>query len=415
MHTLTSGKSKVHHVPARTAEGIGFQDGLSLYLCGRDSFNGVAHEGGTVTCRNCITKLAQAELRARREADIRRQRAEDAAAYEALAVRQAEELAARRAAVVVPAVHVVELKAQTNYGADHWVSDEALDGPRTVYRMHSRYGRGTMRFSVMYVGPEGEARRVHQGPVIPGPYCALIPLSSVISAWAGPKERYVEVKEGDVLLLNGVPMILIDDDTLAYPHAVSPAEYGARMAARVVRGLADAASTERDQAERLGDDAKAERLKTRRWTLLDGVKAIKELWKDGPTVLPYTVSPEPVRVVPFKEQLPHLADGDSLRVLGSETLGGEPGVWAQRVYPDGQRAETDWWPLKYLVADEASAYVPFRAHLLERTDGRTYEVLGSENSATLGRPGVWLNPTDEDRPRWVANDILGRNFTAYRS
>lgn len=411
MRTMTSGKGKAHHVPANEAE----LDGFKFYLCKRSSANAVVHANAEPTCQDCRYALKRAETLARGE-DLRRtSRAQDAAAYEALAQRQAEELAARRAAVVVPAVHAVELKAQTNYGVDHWVSDDSLDGPRTVYRMHSRYGRGTMRFSIMYVGPEGEARRVHQGPIIPGPYCALIPLSSVISAWAGPKERYVEVQEGDVLLLNGVPMIVIDDDTLGYPHAVSPAEYGARMAARVVRGLADAASTERDNAERLGDDAKAERLKTRRWTLLDAVKAIKEMWKDGPTVLPYTVSLEPVRVAPFKEQFLYLADGDRIRVLGSETLGGEPGVWAQRVYPDGHGAETDWWPLKYLVADEASAYAPFRSHLLERTDGRTYEVLGSENSATLGRPGVWLNPTDEDRPRWVANDILARNFTAHRS
>lgn len=415
MRTLTSGKGKVHHIPAREDIAPENPRGLTTFLCGRSTIEGKTNPSSTPTCKGCLGKLRVDEFEAYYERQRRAQRAEDAAAYEALAKRQAEELAARKAAVVRPTVHVVELAPLTSYGADHWTSDDrADDTPRTVYRMHSRYGRGTMRFSIMYVGPEGEARRVHQGPIIPGPYCALIPLSSVISAWAGPKERYVEVQEGDVLILNGLPMILIDDDALGYPHAVSVAEYGARMAARVVRGLADAASTERDQAERVGDETKAERLKARRWALLDGVKAIKEMWQDGPTVLPYSAMPEPKPEVPeFHEHVLNLDDGDRLRVLGSETLGGEPGVWVQRIHGDtGYAAEKDWWPLKYLIQDGATAYAPFRSHLLERTDGRLYEVLGSETDAITGLRGVWMNPTEDDHPRWVAEDILLRNFHA---
>lgn len=416
MRTLTSGKGKIHHLPKRREDEI--KGAYTVYLCGRGSDNAVTHNNvvlpGKVTCQGCQGQLRVAEFEAYYEGQRRQQRAEDAAAYEALAKRQAEELAARKAAVVKPAVHVVELRPQTNYGADHWISDDSVDGPRTVYRMHSRYGRGVMRFSVMYVGPEGEARRVHQGPIIPGPYCALIPLSSVISAWAGPKERYVEVKEGDVLVLNGLPMILIDDDHLSYPHAVSVAEYGARMAARALRTLADAAADERHKAEREGDEDKAERLKTRRWVLQDGILAIKKMWQDGPTVLPYAVTPEPKAQAPeFHQHHLTLEDGDRLRVLGSETLGGEPGVWATRLYKEDDReAETDWWPLKYLVEDGATAYAPFRSHLLERTDGRLYEVLGSERCTVTGLPGVWLNPTDDDHPRYVAEDILLRNFAA---
>lgn len=341
MRTLTSGNGKVHHIPARTDLAPENPRGLTTFFCSRDTLNGKTHNHSAPTCKACLHKLQAAEVDAYKERERRRQRAEAAAAYEALAKRQEEELAARRAAVVIPAVHVVELKAQTNYGADHWVSDDAVDGPRTVYRMHSRYGRGHMRFSVMYVGPKGEARRVHQGPIIPGPYCALIPMSTVISAWAGPKERYVDVQEGDVLLLNGLPMILIDDETLGYPHAVSPAEYGARMAARELVKLADAAAAERTAAERAMDYTKADRLKARRWTLLDGVKAVKEMWKDGPTVLPYTISPEPEpeveQAVEYRDTYVQYA-GHAYRVLGSEGDSVRYGLWVQHAQNDDEPA-----------------------------------------------------------------------------
>lgn len=403
MRTLTSGKGKVHHVPARHDIAPESPRGLTMFLCGRSTIDGKPHGYAAPTCQGCLGKLRTDEFEAHWEAERRRQREADAAAYELIKAREEQEKVKRLAARVTPAVHVVQLAALPNYGVDHWTSGQPMHGdqePRTIYRMHSRYGRGHMRFTVLYVGPDGEARRSHQGPILPGPYCALVPMSSVISAWAGPRENTVEVKEGDVFILNGHPMILIDDAALDYPHAVTPAEYGARLAAREVAKLRKEKLTASD--DRAWDAA-----------LQEAQTRITALYRNGHTVLPHrTDAPSEVETVEFREHVLYLGDGDRLRVLGSETLGGEPGVWAQRLYPNDQGAERDWWPLKYLVADEASAFEPFRGHFLSRSDGRVYEVLGSETDTVTGLRGVWMNPTDDDHPRWVAEDILVRDFHA---
>lgn len=400
MRTYTSGKGKVHHVPARDERGMGFMEGFVLFLCGRDTTNPVPHEGQSVqpTCKGCLGKLRTEEFEGYWENQRRAQREADAAAYEALAKREAEEKTAREAARVTPAVHVVGLVALPNYGEDNWGSDNSGVGePRLVYRMHSKYGRGVMRFTIFYIGPNGEARRTHGGPILAGPYCALVPMSSVISAYSGPPEKSVEVKEGDVLLLNGVPMILIDDDPWGYPHAVTPAEYGARLAAREVRKLRTAKISTADRAP---------------WdaAIQEAELAVTALYRQGHTVLPFAFDAPEVR--PVVEHVLHLNDGDHLRVLGSETIAGEPGVWATRFYPDGGESDTSWWPLKYLVEDEASAYEGFRMHTVQRTDGVEFHVLGSETDRVTGLRGVWLNPCGDDHPRWVAEDILLRNFLA---
>lgn len=404
MRTYTSGKGKVHHVPARDERGMGFMEGFVLFLCGRDTTNPVPHEGQSVqpTCKGCLGKLRTEEFEGYWENQRRAQREADAAAYEALAKREAEEKAAREAARVTPAVHVVGLVALPNYGEDNWGSDNSGVGePRLVYRMHSKYGRGVMRFTIFYVGPNGEARRTHGGPILAGPYCALVPMSSVISAYSGPPEKSVEVKEGDVLLLNGVPMILIDDDPWGYPHAVTPAEYGARLAAREIKNL------RKENLTASGEHA---------WgmALQEAQTRITGLYRNGHTVLPFAFDPPAVE--PSVEHVLHLKDGDRLRVLGSETIAGEPGVWATRLYPSGEEAETEWWPLKYLVADEASAFERYRPHIVERTDGRLYLVLGTEADPVTGLPGVWLDPIgDSNHARFVAQDILTRNFAAFRN
>jgi hypothetical protein len=400
MRTLTSGKGKVHHVPARSDIAPENPRGWTIFLCGRGSGNAQGHGASTPTCQGCQGKLRMDEFEAYYEAQRRKQRAEDAAAYERLAQRKAQEKAARKAARVTPAVHVVELKALPNYGEDNWTSDASATGePRLVYRMHSKYGRGNVRFTIFYVGPDGEARRTHGGPVLAGPYCALVPMSSVISAHAGPREEAVEVKEGDVLILNGTPMILIDDQPYEYPHAVTPAEYGARLAAREVANL------RKEKLTATGEHAWA-------MALQEVQTRIARLYCNGHTVLPFAFEPPALAV----EHVLHLDDGDQLRLLGSETVGGERGVWAQRIQSvSGYVGETDWWPLKYLVEDGASAYAPFRAHFLEHVSGRLFEILGSETDRVTGLRGVWANPIDDDHPRWVAEDILLLNFRAHSS
>lgn len=331
MRTYTSGKGKVHHVPARTEDGIGFMAGFTLYLCGRDSGNAVTHEGQAPTCQNCLGKLRVDEMEANWEAERRRIRAEEAAAYERIAQREAEEKAAREAARVTPAVHVVGLVALPNYGEDNWGSGNSGVGEsRLVYRMHSKYGRGVMRFTIFYVGPNGEARRTHGGPILAGPYCALVPMSSVISAYSGPPEKSVEVKEGDVLLLNGVPMILIDDQRYEYPHAVTPAEYGARLAAREVRKLREAKISTTDRAP---------------WdaALQEAEVAVTALYRNGHTVLPFAFeppaeeAPEPEVAAEYRDTYVQYA-GHAYRVLGSEGDSVRYGLWVQHAQNDDEPA-----------------------------------------------------------------------------
>lgn len=324
MRTLTSGKGKVHHLPAHNPRGIGFQIGFTIYACGRDSLNAVEHESTAPTCKVCQGKLRTAEFEAYWEAQRRQQRADEAAAYERIAQREAEEKAIREAARVTPAVHVVDLKSLPSYGEDHWDSQTSDEQARVVYRMHSRYGRGVLRFGVFYVGPNGEARRTHGGPILSGPYCALIPLATVISAWAGPREESVEVKEGDVLLLNGVPMILIDDQRYDYPHAVTPAEYGARLAAREVRKLRDAKISTTDRAP---------------WdaALQEAELAVTSLYRNGHGALPFAfdspaaeVVPEPEAEQPVEYRDSYVSyAGHAYRVLGSEGDALRYGLWVQ--------------------------------------------------------------------------------------
>jgi hypothetical protein len=333
MRTLTSGNSKVHHIPARTDVAPENPRGLTTFFCSRDTLHGRTHASATATCKGCLIKLQAAEADAYKERERRRQRAEEAAAYERIEKREAEEKAAREATRVTPAVHVVELKALPNYGEDIWTSDASGTGePRLVYRMRSKYGRGNMRFTIFYVGPDGEARRVHGGPVLSGPYCALVPMSSVISAYPGEREEAVEVKEGDVLVLNGAPMILIDDQPYDYPHAVTPAEYGARLAAREVAKLRSANIRTADRAP---------------WdaALQEAHDGITSLYRNGHTVLPFAfespaaeVAEEPrpeSEPVEYRDTYVQYA-GHPYRVLGSEGDSVRYGLWVQHAQNDDE-------------------------------------------------------------------------------
>lgn len=122
---------------------------------------------------------------------------------------------------------------------DQWTSVDAFtpgNGEWIEYRVYSRYTRRVERFSLLYVGPEGECRRVMHGPVVPGPYAAMIPQATVISAHpqARPAQT-VELEEGDMIVLNGVPMMIIDDRAMDYPQLVTPAEFGDRMILALAR------------------------------------------------------------------------------------------------------------------------------------------------------------------------------------
>lgn len=115
---------------------------------------------------------------------------------------------------------------------DQWVSVDQFNGTGEwiEYRAYSRYTRRRERFSLLYVGPEGECRREYQGPVLPGPYAAMIPQATMISAHPQARPvQTVELEEGDMIVFNGLPMMLIDDRAMDYPQLVTPAEFGDRM------------------------------------------------------------------------------------------------------------------------------------------------------------------------------------------
>lgn len=129
---------------------------------------------------------------------------------------------------------------------DHWDSKAAYTGGEGDWVEYSVRVRGSrVRHTVMYVGPDGTCRREQGGPIVPGPYGALIPQASVIAAYALPKaQEIVELDDGDVIVCNGTPLVvwhnfyreamLLDLDGLERRDPEAAAE--------ALRGLADQAN-----------------------------------------------------------------------------------------------------------------------------------------------------------------------------
>lgn len=108
-------------------------------------------------------------------------------------------------------VHVAEVKAAPSYGTDNWMTPDLTDNV-TKIRMYSKHQHAVCTWAVMYVGPEGSCRRVFQGPIEPGPYAALIPEATCISATRVPGDAAPvdELAEGDIVVIRGVAF-RIDD------------------------------------------------------------------------------------------------------------------------------------------------------------------------------------------------------------
>jgi hypothetical protein len=96
-----------------------------------------------------------------------------------------------------------------------------------IIRCHSRYARHEVRLGICYVGPEGTCRRVHGGPLEPGPYAYLFPHDTVIDNYGGTaaESRVLTdhglefpVKVGDVLLIRDTRFRLVEPNPRAeYP------------------------------------------------------------------------------------------------------------------------------------------------------------------------------------------------------
>lgn len=88
---------------------------------------------------------------------------------------------------------------------DKWRSD-------AIIQIEGVPTRWAARWSVGYVGPEGTARRVMGGPVLPGPYAYFYGLAGVIDNYGGSgaenaraeaEGRFFTVAPGDELDFNG--------------------------------------------------------------------------------------------------------------------------------------------------------------------------------------------------------------------
>lgn len=119
----------------------------------------------------------------------------------------------------VAAVHVADV-VPSRYAdqVDTWTSPDFTDDT-TKIRLHSRHQGHTCTWTLLYVGPDGACRRVHQGPIEPGPYAALIPEATCISDTRLPGDRaaVVELAAGDLVIIRGVAF-RIDDTRGRFGH-----------------------------------------------------------------------------------------------------------------------------------------------------------------------------------------------------
>lgn len=127
----------------------------------------------------------------------------------------------------VPARPRVTMRRAPEYGKDFWVSQNV------ELVMGCRYLRGRgCRFSVMWLGAAGRARREYQGPIVAGPFGDLIPQATVMSAWPQELLPGIAVRTGDevdlVLVAEGqsegdaptTRVRVTDDDPRGYPDLV---------------------------------------------------------------------------------------------------------------------------------------------------------------------------------------------------
>ena len=102
-----------------------------------------------------------------------------------------------------PVTHIAEVKPY-DIGPDSWITPDFTNNI-TKIRLYGRHQGRVCTWSVLFVGPEGACRRVQGGPVEPGPYAALIPDSTVISAvrMPGDAPRTQHLVEGDLVVVRG--------------------------------------------------------------------------------------------------------------------------------------------------------------------------------------------------------------------
>lgn len=109
-------------------------------------------------------------------------------------------------------VHVAEVVPSRYADQIHtWVTPDFTDDV-TKIRLYSRHQRSVCTWSVLFVGPGGSCRREFEGEILPGPYAALIPEATCISATRLPGDRAETdlLAEGDIVAIRGLAF-RIDD------------------------------------------------------------------------------------------------------------------------------------------------------------------------------------------------------------
>lgn len=105
---------------------------------------------------------------------------------------------------------------------------EKLDSSN-VLRVYSKFARDIVRMKIGYITAQGSARKVQDGPLVPGPWAYTYPLSSAITAdprhsTAAESERLTsagvewQVKVGDLFVMDGHLWQLTEDR----PHSDYP-------------------------------------------------------------------------------------------------------------------------------------------------------------------------------------------------
>jgi len=140
----------------------------------------------------------------------------------------------------------------SQYGEqDQWKSADQYDAARgnvewVEVRCHAKYTRRVERFSVGYVGPNGKARLVYQGPEVAGPTGYLVPQCSVIANTPVARARYIDAQVGDTLIMpGGQRMVIVEDSPRTnYPRLVAEVEAGLNAAIDTVRAHLNEASAD---------------------------------------------------------------------------------------------------------------------------------------------------------------------------
>jgi hypothetical protein len=118
----------------------------------------------------------------------------------------------------------------SRYGeTDLWISKDEYDrGPGRWHELRMRCNY------ILYTGPAGATRIENGGRQVPGPHGSLIPQVGIIAVDPLAKPEYLDVKEGDVLVLNDQNMVICDDRRHGYPRLVTETEWGVVLARRAV-------------------------------------------------------------------------------------------------------------------------------------------------------------------------------------